>query len=337
MIKEDNTGNKTLVIGGAGYIGSVLVRKLLGQSEEVTVLDKLIYGNGSSVSGLMDNPSFSFIHGDFADDATLERALQGVKNVVLLAALVGDPICKKYPELAQKTNLDAPVKLLEVLKGRGIDRFVFTSTCSNYGLIEGDELADEEFALNPQSLYARTKVEYEKHILSRVDELDLSPTILRLSTAFGDSERMRFDLSISDFTRQLAIGQELLVYDEKTWRPYCHTRDISDTIIRVINAPAEMVSGQVFNVGTGTNNYTKQMIVDLVRKHIPEAKISYHSGDSDPRNYRVDFKKLRETLRWEPVISADEAVKNLIAAIHNHLYDDYEQRKNFYGNYEIIQ
>ncbi len=324
-----------LVIGGAGYIGSVLIRKLLMLGYRVRVLDSLIYGNGSSVSGLSENESFSFIHGDFGHKPTLNLALAGVTDVILLAALVGDPICKKYPEKAKKTNLEYPKELLSVLAGRGIDRFVFTSTCSNYGLRTDDSLADELSALNPQSLYAETKVEVESYIQGSVGTLDYSPTILRLSTAFGLSERMRFDLTISEFTKDLAIGKELVVYDENTWRPYCNVSDISEAIIKVITAPREMVTGQVFNVGSDANNFTKKMIIDLIQKYVKNTHVEYKKGGFDPRNYRVSFGKIEQQLNFRVKFSAEDSIKNLIGALNNNLFIDIEERRNFYGNYYL--
>src|SRR4030095_12854943 len=142
------------------------------------------------------------------NDEILSNALKGVTDVVLLAALVGDPICKKYPELAKRTNLDSPKNLLRKLSGKGINKFIFTSTCSNYGLRGDDSLANEDSELNPQSLYADTKVQFEKFILSNISSFDFSPAILRLATAFGISNRMRFDLTISEFTKDLALGKE---------------------------------------------------------------------------------------------------------------------------------
>ena len=324
-----------LVIGGAGYIGSVLIRKLLSRGYRVRVLDCLLYNNGSSVNGLMENEKFSFIYGDFGDREKLNQALVDITDVVLLAALVGDPICKKYPERAKNTNVDYPKQLLEILTGKGIDRFIFTSTCSNYGLRADDSLAEEGSELNPQSLYAETKVEFERYIHDRLEEFDFSPTILRLSTAFGLSDRMRFDLTISEFTKDLAFGKELLVFDENTWRPYCNTQDISEAIVKVLEAPGRMVKGEVFNVGSDENNFTKKMIIDLINGHIDDTKIEYKKGGFDPRNYRVSFKKIEQALGFKAQFSADDSIKNLIEAIGNKLYDDIENRRNFYGNYEI--
>ncbi|MCK9208682.1 MAG: NAD(P)-dependent oxidoreductase [Salinivirgaceae bacterium] len=324
-----------LIIGGAGYIGSVLTRKLLSKGYKVRVLDKLLYDNGISISDLMEDRSFSFIHGDFGDEKLLESALSGITDVVLLAALVGDPICKKYPELARKTNLEYPKQLVQKLKDKNINRFVFTSTCSNYGVMADDTLAKEDSPLNPQSLYAETKVEFEKYILDNLSQLDYSPTILRLSTAFGMSNRMRFDLTISEFTRDLAIGKELLVYDENTWRPYCNVSDISNAIIKVLETSKERVFGQVFNIGSDNNNYTKMMILELVKKHLDNTKIEYKKGGFDLRNYRVSFDKAKKTLDFNTEFSAEDSIKQIISAVENNLFTDIESRRNFYGNYEI--
>jgi nucleoside-diphosphate-sugar epimerase len=275
--------------------------------------------------------------GDFGDNNILEKALAGVTDVVLLAALVGDPICKKYPDLSQKVNLDYPKNLFQKLKNRNINSFIFTSTCSNYGLRKDDTPANENSELNPQSLYAETKVEFEKYILDNLDNVDFSPTILRLSTAFGISPRMRFDLTISEFTKDLALGKELLVYDENTWRPYCNVSDISDAILKVLVMPKEKVYGEVFNIGSDQNNCTKKMVVELAQKHIKNAVVNYKKGGMDPRNYIVSFEKAKKVLDFSPGFTAEDSVIHLINAIDNGLFNDIEIRKNFYGNYEISE
>ena len=335
LYSSANNERQVLVIGGAGYIGSVLVRKLLDRGYRVRVLDNLIYNHGSSIAGLAEHPDFSFINGDFGNTAKLDAALYEVTDVVLLAALVGDPICKKYQELARKSNLEYPKQLIERMKDFDIDRFVFTSTCSNYGLRNDDTPADEESPLNPQSLYAETKVEFERHILSKLPEVTFCPTILRLSTAYGISYRMRFDLSISEFTRDLALGKDLLVYDENTWRPYCHISDISEAIITVLEARKKDVYGQVFNVGSDDGNYTKKMLVDLILKYIPNGAVSYKQGGFDPRNYRVSFDKIKQVLEFGTEYTAEDSVSGLIRAIRGNLFPDMEEKRNFYGNYII--
>jgi nucleoside-diphosphate-sugar epimerase len=325
-----------LVIGGAGYIGSVLVRKCLSRGYKVRVLDELLYDNGISISDLMEEESFSFVCGDFGNETILRDALRNVTDVVLLAALVGDPICRAYPKLATKTNIEYPKQLIQVLKGSHIRNFIFTSTCSNYGLRAADDsLASEDSELNPQSLYAETKVEVERYILENIGRLDYSPTILRLSTAFGMSSRMRFDLTISEFTKDLALGKKLVVYDENTWRPYCNVSDISNAIIKVIETSREKVHGQVFNIGSDNNNYTKRMIVELISKHVKNTEIEYREGGSDARNYRVSFEKVRTILGFNAHFSVEDSIMHIVYAMDNRLFTDTDARRTMYGNYVI--
>jgi len=221
------------------------------------------------------------------------------------------------------------------LINKNINNFIFTSTCSNYGLRTDDSLATEESELNPQSLYAESKIEFENFILENIKQIDFSPTILRLSTAFGLSKRMRFDLTISEFTKDLAFGKKLLVYDENTWRPYCNTSDISCAIIKVLESPKEKIFGQVFNIGSDQNNFTKKMIIELIQKQINDVDVSYKKGGFDPRNYRVSFEKAKNILDFDTKFSAEYSIKQLILSINNGLYNDIDKNKNFYGNYEI--
>lgn len=322
-----------LVIGGAGYIGSVLVRKLLDRNYQVTVLDQLLYNQGASLSGLAENPYFTFLRGDFCDPKWLAASLKNITDVVLLAALVGDPLCKKHPELARKTNETGSIALFNSLAGTGIQRFIFTSTCSNYGLRENEAPAGEDEALNPKSLYAETKVRVEQHLMDHRHRVDFCPVILRISTAYGISPRMRFDLTISEFTRELALGRELLVYDEHTWRPYCHIRDIADAIITMLEAPREKVSGEIFNVGSNQGNFTKKMIVETILQYLPLGQVRYNPGGHDPRNYRVSFDKIAARLDYRTNFTVPASIGSLIQAIHHGMFDDVDARGEFYKNY----
>jgi nucleoside-diphosphate-sugar epimerase len=326
-----------LVVGGAGYVGNVLVRRLLADGHRVRVLDRLLFDQGGALAGLFEQPGFEFVRGDLVEPADVERSLDGVTDVVLLAALVGDPICRKYPDLARRVNDDGAKRLFDALAGRGIDRFVFTSTCSNYGLRETAEPATEESELAPLSLYAETKVEFERFVLEREPEWDLCPTLLRIATAYGLSQRMRFDLTISEFTRTLSIGQELVVYDADTWRPYCHVRDISAAIANVLSSPEDVVRGEVFNVGHDEGNFTKRMVVDAVQEHLGGAgSVRFTEGGQDPRNYRVSFDKARERLGFEPQHTVPQTVGTLIEAIRAGAFNDVEARPTFYTNNTAI-
>lgn len=325
-----------LVIGGAGYIGNVLVRRLLVAGYRVRVLDKLIFNHGTAIAGLFEDPDFSFIHGDLCVQSDLEQAMDGITDAVLLAAIVGDPASKAYPELTREVNVNGAQSVFETLNGRGCEKFVFTSTCSNYGLRTTDVPATEESDLAPVSLYAETKVEFEKYILEHSDQVDFSPTVLRISTAYGISPRMRFDLTISEFTRTLASGDELLVYDADTWRPYCHVHDISGAIMTVLEADASKTRGEVFNVGHSDENYTKRMVVDAVQGHLNGAgRLSFHEGGVDPRNYRVSFDKIQARLGYEPEFRIPLSVGNLVRAVQAGVFDDVDGRPGFYTNHTL--
>lgn len=335
MTGADHTRH-VLIIGGAGYIGNVLVRRLLAAGHRVRVLDKLLYRHGSAIAGVFEQSGFSFIRGDVCVEADLETALEGVTDVVLLAALVGDPVSKRYPDLTRSVNVEGAKLALQTCARRGVGRFVFTSTCSNYGLRETAEPATEESELSPVSLYAETKVEFERFLLERARSDDPCATVLRISTAYGISQRMRFDLTISEFTRTLTRGEELLVYDADTWRPYCHVEDISAAIITVLDAAPEAVRGEVFNVGHSDENYTKRMVVEAVQKHLNGAgRLSFHEGGVDPRNYRVSFEKIERRLGFEARHRVPVSIGRLVEAIQVGAFDDVEQRPLFYASHTI--
>lgn len=324
-----------LVVGGAGYIGSVLVRKLLMYGYHVRVLDNLLYGHGASIAPLIEKRSFEFINGDLCNESSALKALRGSDHVVLLAALVGDPICKKYPEEAARVNDTGSMRFIELCDSANIERLVFMSTCSNYGLRTGDTPASEGDPLNPKSLYAETKVKIEEKLLDNRVGYSFAPIVLRCATAMGQSYRMRFDLTVSEFTRTLATGQELLVYDEKTWRPYFHVSDISEVIVGMIKAPKGKVGREVFNIGDDSGNYTKEMIVKEILSIYPKGIIRYHTGGNDPRNYRVSFKKVHDTFDCRMDYTVPDTIRYLADAIGAGLYEDAERRLHFYGNYRI--
>lgn len=333
---RDGRGRRVLIVGGGGYIGCGLTGHLLGRGYAVRAVDLFLFGSQPALLPYLGDPRFEVVYGDHCDAALMEDALAGVTDAVILSGLVGDPITRRYPEAARRINHDGMLALVRLLDGRGLDRVVFVSTCSNYGLIGTDDLADEGFALNPLSLYAEAKVAVERALLALEGRVDYRPTILRFATAFGLSGRMRFDLTVSQFTRDMFLGRDLLVYDPETWRPYCHVRDFNDVIGRVLEAPAERVAFEVFNAGGDVNNYTKRMIVDAVHEVLPGAPVRYQEHGTDPRNYRVDFAKIRERLGFEPRHTVPDGIRELVAALEQNMFAEVDARPNFYGNHEIV-
>ncbi len=327
---------RVLLVGGAGYIGSPLSGFLLARGYDVRCLDLLLYQNRDCVTPFLGQPGYEFVPGDVADEETAEAALDGVTDVIILAGLVGDPITKKYPREHQAINEDGLGRFIDKLDGRGLNKVVMVSTCSNYGEIPADALADEDYPLKPLSLYATAKVAREKQVLGGANRVDYCATVLRFATAFGLSSRMRFDLTVSEFTRDLFSGTKLEVYDADTWRPYCHVRDFARALARVLEMPRERVAFSVFNAGGDANNYTKRMIVEAVRRHFPQSRFEYvDRGGADRRNYRVDFRKIRSELLFEPKVTVEQGIVELIAALKQGFFADYDQRLRFYRNHEL--
>lgn len=302
---------KVLVTGGAGYIGSVLTRQLLEQGYHVRVLDSLMYG-GEPIIDMLNYPNFEFVKGDVRNRADVEKAVEGIDCVAHLAAIVGDPACAQQPELAQSTNLEGSKLLYEVANAKGATKFVFASTCSNYGKMDDpNEYVTEESNLAPVSLYAETKVATEQFLLSQPTSNNCKPTCLRFSTVYGLSLRPRFDLTVNEFTKELALGRELVVFGEQFWRPYCHVYDLARSVVTVIEAEEEKVAFDVFNVGSTDENYQKKMLVDEITKIIPDAQIKYVAKNEDPRDYRVSAEKIKERLGFTPLFTVLDGIKQI--------------------------
>jgi nucleoside-diphosphate-sugar epimerase len=324
-----------LLIGGAGYVGTVITSHFLKLGYKVRVLDNFVYKNQESIQAYLGDENYEFIAGDLGDVNSLKNASKEIDNVVILGGLVGDPITKKYPNESFKINEVGVQTCIDFFDNENIKKMILISTCSNYGLIKENELADENFELNPLSLYAKAKVAAELHLMSKKGKVGYTGIVLRFATAFGLSPRMRFDLSVSEFVRDLYFGEELLVFDEDTWRPYCHVRDFARLIEKVIYADNEKVNFEVFNAGGEVNNFTKKMIVDTIKEYLPEAKIKYGENGSDPRNYKVSFKKAKEILGFEPKYTVKNGIEELIKAFELGVYNDSLENKNKYGNYII--
>jgi nucleoside-diphosphate-sugar epimerase len=311
----------TLVTGGAGYVGSIVVDELLARGRRVRVIDSLLHGSVPSLMLAWGHEGFEFHRGDVRDRSFMASALDDVDNVVHLAAIVGDPACARQPELAKEVNQEATGALLDDARSAGVERFVFASTCSNYGKLAGDDYATEESALAPVSLYAETKVVAELEVLAAANG-GLAPTCVRLATVFGTSPRMRFDLTVNEFTREVALDKELVVYGEQFWRPYVHVRDAARSVAMVLDAPREHVSGEVFNVGDTNENYRKLDLVGLLRQRFPDARVDFVRKEEDPRDYRVSFDKVRAKLGYSVDRRVADGIDEVVALLRSGLLED---------------
>ena len=310
---------KILVTGAAGYIGSVLTRQLLNKGYKVRGLDILNFG-GESLIGVYNNPNFEFINGDVRKKEDLEKSIDGIDAVVHLAAIVGDPACSKQPEIAEETNWIASKMFFDMCNNSSnIKQFIFASTCSNYGKMEGDDFLNEESPLNPVSLYAKLKVKVEKYIFQSKTRNDFIPTVLRFSTVYGLSPRIRFDLTVNEFVRELAFDRELVIFGEQFWRPYCHVDDLARACILVLESNSEKVDNRIFGVGDTRENYQKKMLADELLKIYPQGKIKYIHKDEDPRDYRVDFSKIRNELNFNITKTVPISMREIANILNNEL------------------
>jgi len=312
----------TLVTGGAGYLGSTLVADLLAGGRRVRVLDSLAVGDGRSLLQFWADPRFEFVRGDVRDPGVSTSVLENVDAVVHLAAVVGDPACKRDPERAREVNLEATRSLLDASRAAGVLRFLFASTCSNYGKMEdGGGYVSEDWELRPVSLYAETKVAAELDVLHASDD-QLATTCLRFATVYGTSPRMRFDLTVNEFTRDAFVNGELVVYGEQFWRPYIHVRDAARAIVTVLEAPIGSVGGAVFNVGDTSENYRKQDLVELLMERLPEIRVERVAQADDPRDYRVSFEKITSRLGYATSRTVPDGLDEVLGLLRSDLIAD---------------
>jgi nucleoside-diphosphate-sugar epimerase len=312
---------RILVTGAAGYVGSVLCRQLLDLGYAVRGVDVLLFGE-AGLRDLYSNPHFSLVKGDLCDPEIRKAALEHVEAVIHLAAIVGDPACKQFPEVATALMDVASRALFEEAEEVGVSKFVFASTCSNYGQMAGEELLDENSELLPQSHYARLKVGFEEYLLAKSATSPVTVSILRFATAYGLSPRMRFDLTVNHFTRDLVLGKELTVFGEHQWRPYCHVQNLAQAICLCLTHQPEIAEG-VFNIGDSTENYTKAMIVAEIQKVVPECKFAFGNQlDTDTRNYRVNFDKAARQLQFVVTRRVPDGIREIQAVLNSGQFDN---------------
>ncbi len=318
---------KILLTGGAGYIGSTLTPFLLAAGHQVRVLDYLAYG-GQSLLGVWTHPGFEFIRGDIRDREMLRTAVADRDAVVHLAAIVGDPACSREPDLARSTNLDASLALIAESQRAGVERFIFASTCSNYGKMKyTSQYVDEESELSPVSLYAETKVAVETALLESGRSEHWCPTPLRFATIYGVSPRMRFDLTVNEFTMEILTKKRLKVYGEQFWRPYVHARDAARAIDLVLNSSPALVGGRAFNVGATDQNFQKQQLVAMIHPYAPDAVVEFVFKAEDPRDYRVSFARITDQLGFKITRTVAEGIAEIAHLVRENVVDNFADQK----------
>ena len=309
---------KILITGGAGYVGSRLINFCLQSGYKVKCFDMLIYGD-ESVKRYKKNKDFQLYKNNLCDSSSLEKAIKDTDYIVHLAAIVGDQPCQVAPKSAYKINYLATKNLIEIAVKHKVKKLIFSSTCSNYGVSNANQFASEESKLNPVSLYAETKIDCEEYI-SSIDSNLLDCITLRFATAYGVSERTRFDLTINSFTYEAIKNKSLFVFAANTWRPYIHVNDMCNFIIKFIqNNDTKMISNseKIYNVGFDNQNFTKKHLLDKIIKYLPETKIKYVDEIIDNRNYKVSFEKLNNFFNNGPEINVDDGICELKNFINN--------------------
>lgn len=296
---------KILVTGGAGYIGCVLVPMLLEQGYKVRVLDNLMY-NGLGLLPHFRNPRFEFLKGDIRDPQIVRDSVKDCDVIIHLAAIVGFPACRKYPDLAKSVNVGG-TRIIAQAAGR--ERLIlFASTGSNYGALE-HEVCTEDTPLNPLSLYGKTKTAAELYLLDNCNTI-----AYRFATAFGLSPRMRLDLLINDFVYTAVKLRYLVVYEAHFMRSFIHVYDIARAFLFAIEN-ADRMKGQVFNVGSESMNYSKAQVCEIIRK-----KVDYYlhyanvGEDADKRNYVVSYKKI-SSLGYNTTVTIEQGIDELVRAL----------------------
>tara|TARA_Y100001970_G_C14235455_1_gene861512 strand:+ start:1700 stop:3553 length:1854 start_codon:yes stop_codon:yes gene_type:complete len=330
-INFDKKKNSVLITGGAGYIGSHLVKKFLDNNYLVTVLDNFTYGV-SGLNYLEDNKNLKIMQGDIANIRDITAAVKDCDTVVALAAIVGDPACGLDAEETLNLNYESTKILVEACNFYGVKRLIFASSCSVYGA-GGDIVHNENSPINPVSLYAKTRVFSENYIIENTNENSI-PVILRLSTVFGYSPRMRYDLVVNTLTANGVVNGSINVFGGNQWRPFIHCKDAADAFYQAaVYENSSKINKQILNVGSENLNYTINQIADIVSDEIGGVILNIDDQTTDLRDYKVSFEKIQRILGFIPSYDIRSGVREIIQAIKkdkslqnisNPVYSNYE-------------
>jgi len=317
-----------MVTGHHGFIGSLLVKQLLHQGYNVKGIDTQYFG--PECEYYPEELRVTDVRKDIRQ--VEEKDLNGIDAICHLAALSNDPMGEISAELTLDINYKASVRLAQLAKKAGVKKFIFSSSCSLYG-IAGQDAVTEEAAFAPVTAYAKSKVLVEKEILPIADKT-FCVTSLRNATAYGVSPKLRVDLVVNNLLGSaFAEGQIKIMSDGSPWRPLIHAEDIARAFIAVIEAPETAVNAQAFNVGQNEENYRIREIADLIGKAMPQCKIVF-TGEhgADTRSYRVDFAKIQKTLpNFKPAWTLSKGIQQIAES-----YRDYHMNaERFSGRYFV--
>jgi nucleoside-diphosphate-sugar epimerase len=318
-----NPDDRILVTGGAGYVGSHLVRILLDRGYKVRVLDNFLYGP-AGLRSVYGHPALEVVYGDICNVRDMLRASRDVRAVIALAALVGDGACEIDHDETMAINIESTKVLANIVRHfPAIERVVFASSCSVYGATEG-LILNEGSRLNPVSYYARSRIVSEEMLRRELSGRSL--VLLRLGTVFGASDRPRFDLMVNTMTCRALSEGKVMVMGGDAWRPHVHCADVAAAFAAACEASADLVSGETFNVGADENNYTIRDVARMVAEAIPGTEIEEVDHVDDLRSYRVSFDKIRHVLGFVPSRSIAEGIEEVRELVQHKKLDPKEPR-----------
>lgn len=323
-----------LVTGGAGYIGSHLTRLLLEKGYRVRVMDKLMFGL-DGLKQVLDHPNLEMQEGDILHVEEVVRALDGADAVIHLAGLVGDPACSHNRDATVAINYEATKVMVEVSKYKEVRRFLFASTCSVYGAAENYTL-NEGSAVSPVSLYAETNLKSEQVILRGFEGTDLVRGIVRFATVYGASDRMRFDLVVNILTARAVVERKVEIFGGEQWRPNVHVRDAANGLICLLEAPAEKVNGEIFNIGSNEQNYRIAELGEIVSRAIPGTRVVHRREQPDSRSYNVSFDKVRHVLSYCAQFQVEEGIREVEGMLTNGSVEDYREDRYYNVKYSDV-
>jgi nucleoside-diphosphate-sugar epimerase len=337
--KMSGNDQHILVTGGAGYIGSLFTAELLRSGYRVTVVDDLLFG-GEALVGFFSHPGFHFIKADVCEPGAVRYAVRRdwprPQAIVHLAAIDGFPACQMIGRQAVwRYNVDAVQRVFEQAEQLGCERFVFSSTYSNYARAAEGGPMQEDAPLNPQSLYTESKIAAERALLD-LGDTHCAPVIFRLATLFGMSPRTRFDQVVNQFVLEAFTRRELIIYQRGYSRSFVHVLDVARGLMLGLTAPDETVRGQVYNMGSESGNFTKDQVVALVIKRIPDTVIRYKdlSFGGDVHDILVSFDRIRKELGFETHLSVDDGIRELVQALRLGIIRDPHDKH--YRNADLI-
>ena len=298
-----------LVTGGAGYVGSVLVPKLLAEGHKVRVLDQYFFGH-NVLSAVKGHPNLTEIPADMRDRAVAGQALNGCTAVIHLACISNDPSFELDPDLGKSINYDAFLPLVKLSKKHGVRRFIYASSSSVYG-IKDEENVTEDLKLEPLTDYSKYKAMCED-VLHRESEPGFTTLTLRPATVCGYSPRLRLDLSVNILTNLAFHNRKITVFGGEQRRPNLHIEDMTDLYVQCLRWPAEKIDGKIFNAGW--QNLSIRAIADLVKAEVGDDVRIVTSPTDDLRSYHVSSEKIRHELGWEPRYTVPDAIRSLLIA-----------------------